>query len=185
MLRRREQFLATGIAIAALIATVAPGAVARSARPAATVTASHAPGSVITPGPYEERVYDAEHASRSAHREALRKQKAHRAFQDHRRASRQVRKPSPVPQVSTNTSIWDSIAQCESGGNWQINTGNGYSGGLQMNAGFWSTYGGLAFASAPYLASREAQILVATRARDGYGKYPARGYTPWPNCGGW
>ena len=78
--------------------------------------------------------------------------------------------------------MWDRLAACESGGNWAINTGNGYRGGLQMNAGFWSTYGGAEFASAPNLASRTQQIIVAERARDGYGRYAGRGYTPWPSC---
>lgn len=78
---------------------------------------------------------------------------------------------------------WDRVANCESGGNWHINTGNGYYGGLQFDMGTWEAYGGLAFASRPDLASREAQIVVATRVRDGYLKYPPRGYSAWPTCG--
>lgn len=95
---------------------------------------------------------------------------------------------APRPAVVTNGSVWDAIAACESHGNWSINTGNGYYGGLQENMGFWTTYDGMAFAARPDLASREQQITVAERARDGYTNtkgehYKARGYTPWPHCG--
>lgn len=72
--------------------------------------------------------------------------------------------------------VWDSIAKCESGGNWSTNTGNGYYGGLQMDRTFWATYG--QGAARPDLASREQQIEAATRARDS-----GRGYHPWPVCG--
>jgi len=80
------------------------------------------------------------------------------------------------------------IARCESGGNWHTNTGNGYYGGLQEDMGMWTTYDGLVYAARPDLATREQQITVATRARDGYRNragrtYSARGYTPWPVCG--
>jgi resuscitation-promoting factor RpfA len=58
---------------------------------------------------------------------------------------------------------WDSVAQCESGGNWAINTGNGYYGGLQFSASTWRAYGGGAYASTANSASREAQIAVAEK----------------------
>ncbi|KJK11382.1 transglycosylase [Terrabacter sp. 28] len=60
-------------------------------------------------------------------------------------------------------SMWDSIAQCESSGNWHINTGNGYYGGLQFLTSTWLGYGGGDFASRADLASREEQITVANR----------------------
>jgi resuscitation-promoting factor RpfB len=72
-------------------------------------------------------------------------------------------------------SVWDRIAQCESGGNWAANTGNGYYGGLQFNLGTWQAYGGT---SRPDLVSREQQIAVAERVRDASG-----GYGAWPVCG--
>jgi uncharacterized protein YabE (DUF348 family) len=59
--------------------------------------------------------------------------------------------------------MWDSIAQCESSGNWHINTGNGYYGGLQFLTSTWLAYGGGDFASRADLASREQQITVANR----------------------
>ena len=70
--------------------------------------------------------------------------------------------------------VWDALAQCESGGNWAINTGNGYSGGLQFNAGTWHAWGG---SGLPYQHSREEQIAVATRLRNAAG-----GYGAWPGC---
>jgi hypothetical protein len=73
-------------------------------------------------------------------------------------------------------SVWDDLAQCESHGNWAINTGNGYYGGLQMDMTFWETYGNPAY-SRPDLAPRGEQIAAATKARDS-----GRGYHPWPTC---
>lgn len=72
-------------------------------------------------------------------------------------------------------SDWDRLAQCESGGNWAINTGNGYHGGLQFNAQTWQAYGGGEFAPTANLATREQQIVVAERtlAQQGWGAWPA------------
>jgi uncharacterized protein YabE (DUF348 family) len=83
--------------------------------------------------------------------------------------------PAPVP--SGNGLNWDAVAACESGGNWSINTGNGFYGGLQFDYGTWLAYGGGAYAPRADLASRDAQIAVATRL------YNARGSSPWPVCG--
>jgi uncharacterized protein YabE (DUF348 family) len=69
--------------------------------------------------------------------------------------------------------IWDRIAACESGGNWSINTGNGYFGGLQFNEATWDSNGGQAYAPRADLASKADQIAVADKVRD------ARGYEPW------
>ena len=78
------------------------------------------------------------------------------------------------PNFASGGTVWDSLAQCESGGNWAINTGNGYYGGLQFNLGTWQAYGGTGL---PSDASRETQIAVATRLRDATG-----GYGSWPAC---
>jgi uncharacterized protein YabE (DUF348 family) len=75
-------------------------------------------------------------------------------------------------------SAWDRIAQCESGGNWSINTGNGYYGGLQFDKQTWAAYGGTAYASLPSGATREQQIAIAEKVRDDRG-----GYGAWPVCG--
>ncbi len=78
-----------------------------------------------------------------------------------------------VPPISDG-SIWDAIAGCEAGGNWAINTGNGYYGGVQFDQGTWARNGGLRFAPRADLATREEQIAVAevTRQRQGWGAWP-------------
>jgi resuscitation-promoting factor RpfA len=73
---------------------------------------------------------------------------------------------------------WDQVAKCESGGNWAINTGNGYHGGLQFSPSTWSGHGGGEYAPKAYLASKEEQIAVAERVLAGQGK------GAWPSCGG-
>ena len=72
---------------------------------------------------------------------------------------------------------WDAVARCESGGNWSINTGNGYYGGLQFSTSTWTGYGGGAYAPRADLATREQQIAVAERVLAGQGK------GAWPTCG--
>jgi uncharacterized protein YabE (DUF348 family) len=69
--------------------------------------------------------------------------------------------------------VWDRIAQCESGGNWSIDTGNGYYGGLQFNEATWLSNGGGQYAQYPNQASKSQQIAIADRVR------AARGYEPW------
>ena len=71
---------------------------------------------------------------------------------------------------------WDNVAECESGGNWHINTGNGYYGGLQFTQGTWVNYGGGHYASRADLASRGEQITVAERVLS------AQGWAAWPVC---
>jgi hypothetical protein len=81
---------------------------------------------------------------------------------------------SPAQASSVN---WDAIAQCESGGNWSINTGNGYYGGLQFSRSTWKAYGGTKYASTANKASRTQQIRIAERVLDG------QGIGAWPTCG--
>jgi hypothetical protein len=73
--------------------------------------------------------------------------------------------------------VWDTLAHCESRGQWQINTGNGFTGGLQFLDSTWHANGGGEFASSAYLAAREQQIVVAERLRA-----EAAGYSHWPTC---
>lgn len=70
-------------------------------------------------------------------------------------------------------SAWDRLAQCESGGRWNINTGNGYYGGLQFSPSTWRAFGG---SGMPHQASREQQIAVAERT------LAAQGWNAWPSC---
>ncbi|CDO89734.1 resuscitation-promoting factor RpfE [Mycobacterium triplex] len=79
--------------------------------------------------------------------------------------------PPPVKAYSVN---WDAIAQCESGGNWGISTGNGYSGGLQFTPSTWRANGG---SGSPAGASREEQIRVAENVLH------SQGIGAWPVCG--
>ena len=82
-------------------------------------------------------------------------------------------KPNPAPVAySSDGSVWDRLAQCESGGNWSINTGNGYYGGLQFSLASWRGVGGSGY---PHQASRAEQIsrAEALKARQGWGAWPA------------
>jgi LysM repeat protein len=72
---------------------------------------------------------------------------------------------------------WDAVAQCESGGNWSINTGNGYYGGLQFSASTWAAYGGTQYAATADKASKAQQIAIAEKVLAGQGK------GAWPHCG--
>ncbi|RVU18595.1 LysM peptidoglycan-binding domain-containing protein [Streptomyces antnestii] len=78
---------------------------------------------------------------------------------------------------AATASEWDAVAQCESGGNWSINTGNGYYGGLQFSSSTWAAYGGTAYASRADLASKSQQIAVAEKVLASQGK------GAWPSCG--
>jgi hypothetical protein len=88
-----------------------------------------------------------------------------------RRATLAPRPHGPARQAVTG-SVWDRLAQCESGGNWHINTGNGYYGGLQFSASSWAWVGGHGL---PHEHSRETQIAMAERllARQGWGAWPS------------
>jgi murein DD-endopeptidase MepM/ murein hydrolase activator NlpD len=72
-----------------------------------------------------------------------------------------------------NGGVWDKLAACESGGNWSINTGNGYYGGLQFNVGTWRSNGGSGY---PHQASKSEQIRIAKNL------HASRGFSPWPAC---
>jgi hypothetical protein len=69
--------------------------------------------------------------------------------------------------------VWDRLAQCESGGNWSINTGNGFFGGLQFTQSSWSAAGG---SGSPQNASRSEQIRVASHLQQ------MQGWGAWPTC---
>ncbi|MEU8654711.1 transglycosylase family protein [Streptomyces sp. NPDC048737] len=78
--------------------------------------------------------------------------------------------------AAADAGVWDRIARCESGGNWHINTGNGYYGGLQFSASTWRAYGGTAYAPTADRATREQQIAVATKVQR------SQGWGAWPTC---
>ena len=79
-----------------------------------------------------------------------------------------------VGTANADSVNWDAVAACESGGNWAINTGNGYYGGLQFTQSTWTANGGT---GSPHNASREEQIRVAENVLD------SQGIGAWPVCG--
>jgi cell wall-associated NlpC family hydrolase len=85
-----------------------------------------------------------------------------------------------IPLVSAGPaladSVWDKVAACESSGNWSINTGNGFYGGLQFTQSTWEAYGGLKYAVRADLATKAEQIAVAEKVLTGQGP------GAWPNC---
>ncbi|MCP2259505.1 LysM domain-containing protein [Streptoalloteichus tenebrarius] len=87
---------------------------------------------------------------------------------------------APVAMAGTANaapeSTWDALAQCEAGGNWNINTGNGFSGGLQFTPSTWKAYGGGQYAPNAHQATRDQQIAVAERVLQG------QGWGAWPAC---
>jgi LysM repeat protein len=87
-------------------------------------------------------------------------------------AAEQSPDPAPAPASQSGGGVWDRLAECESGGNWSISTGNGYYGGLQFSQGSWQAAGG---AGNPADASRDEQIRVAENllAQQGWGAWPS------------
>jgi hypothetical protein len=81
----------------------------------------------------------------------------------------------PAPVATGND--WDAVALCESGGNWSINTGNGYYGGLQFSSSTWLAFGGGAYAPRADLAARSQQIAIGEKV------LAAQGPGAWPTCG--
>ena len=81
-----------------------------------------------------------------------------------------------APAEAAATTVWDRVAQCESGGNWKINTGNGFYGGVQFAAGTWKAYGGKTYAGQAHLATKAEQIAIARRVLAG------QGAGAWPVC---
>ncbi|MDT3398338.1 transglycosylase family protein [Streptomyces sp. B1866] len=78
---------------------------------------------------------------------------------------------------AATVSQWDQVAQCESGGDWSINTGNGYYGGLQFSSHTWSAYGGTSYAPTADQATKAQQIAIGQRV------LAAQGRGAWPTCG--
>lgn len=78
--------------------------------------------------------------------------------------------------TAADSGVWDRIAQCESGGNWHIDTGNGYYGGLQFSASTWRAYGGTAYAPTADRATKAQQVTIAAKVQRG------QGWGAWPTC---
>lgn len=82
----------------------------------------------------------------------------------------------PTTAQAASDTTWNRLAQCESGGNWHINTGNGFYGGVQFSLGSWRAVGGGRYAPRPDLASRAQQVASAERLLD------IQGWGAWPSC---
>jgi peptidoglycan hydrolase CwlO-like protein len=128
----------------------------------------------------EARLADAEAAAQAAdlHLAALERERAELAAAAAREAARRAALSNAADAHRyTGEADWDAIAQCEAGGNWAANTGNGYWGGLQFHPDTWSSYGGGPFdGEGPFPYSREEQIEVGERVLD------SQGPGAWPNC---
>ena len=135
---------------------------------------------VTTPLAQDEQKRLAAIAAAKAEAERQRKlaaERAARAAAEKRKAAVKKQQSStqksstPAPSVSSG-SVWDRLAQCESGGNWSINTGNGYYGGLQFSLGSWRGVGGSGY---PHQASRAEQIKRGEllKKSGGWGHWPA------------
>ncbi|MBE9374041.1 transglycosylase family protein [Saccharopolyspora sp. HNM0983] len=84
--------------------------------------------------------------------------------------------PIAITAPVASAADWDALAECESSGDWSINSGNGYYGGLQFSESTWSAFGGDQYASSAHEASREQQISVAEKVLE------AQGSNAWPGC---
>jgi hypothetical protein len=113
-------------------------------------------------------------AEAEAAREAAEREAAERAAAE-REAARAARAATPPAPAVSNGSVWDRLAQCESSGNWAMNSGNGFYGGVQFMHSTWVSQGGRQYAEYPHQATREQQIAVAERllAAAGWGQWPA------------
>ncbi len=81
-----------------------------------------------------------------------------------------------MPAHAATTTVWDKVAACESSGNWAINTGNGFYGGLQFTPSTWRAFGGTAYAAYANEATRDEQITIAKKV------LAAQGPGAWPVC---
>jgi hypothetical protein len=84
--------------------------------------------------------------------------------------------PAAAHESPAPVRVWDRVAECESGGDWHANTGNGYYGGLQFDDGTWDAFGGEHFAHKAHRASKSEQIHVAQKV------LVAQGWEAWPAC---
>jgi uncharacterized protein YabE (DUF348 family) len=116
-------------------------------------------------------------SSKTSEKKSSEKKSSEKESSDSKKSSSSSKSSSSAkaPAVSDG-SVWDTIAQCESGGNWSINTGNGFKGGLQFTDQTWKAFGGGAYASSADKASRAQQIAVAKKVQ------AAQGWGAWPGC---
>jgi hypothetical protein len=179
------------VAVGALAPAAADDTPARQIGPRRAVSAAAVlPDTELPPRrAVEQRADEADHAAdvllfiagarqnqaRELERIAAERAEAERRAEEARRAeaARQAEEAAASAPAVAGGGVWDALAQCESGGNWAINTGNGYYGGLQFSLGTWQANGGQGM---PHENSREAQIAVASRVQ------ASQGWGAWPSC---
>ena len=172
----REHLIAAGVAVTVSASVLTVGTAGHSRPTAATLRASLPVPTATVPAEPEKRLSALARASRSAVRKPI-----HRVI--HRTIPVASSPATPIAPVAAAPSSseglvwpWPQLAECESGGNWHINTGNGYFGGLQFSSSTWLANGGGAYASRADLASPSAQVIVASRVQR------ASGWGAWPVC---
>jgi LysM repeat protein len=128
---------------------------------------------LVIPGKGEKVQPRAGASAHPTHRRVRHHGVKHDSTAHHQTTTHHVRHVSGTSSGSVGSGVWDRIAACESGGNWHINTGNGYYGGLQFTLQSWHAVGGT---GRPDQASRETQIKMAERLQR------IQGWGAWPVC---
>ncbi len=176
-----------GVAAASSVGFAAPGGSLAAASVSAPAPAAAA--AITVEGPSVEAIAAANaYVAAVVAQQTLDAQYAFMAVVAQQAADRAAAEQAATPAVvvGTNTgraapaaadgSVWDRLAQCESSGNWAINTGNGFTGGLQFVRSTWLGVGGGEYAPDAYLATREQQIDIASRV------LASQGWGAWPGC---
>lgn len=152
---------------------------AQKQRAIAAERASRSKGARLGEADLEERVAEAKRleAERKAAEEKARAEARARAAAEKKKAeaaatAKKNKAVKTAPNYASGSTVWDRLAKCESGGNWAINTGNGYYGGLQFSLSSWRGVGGSGY---PHQASRAEQIKRGQilQSRGGWGHWPA------------
>jgi hypothetical protein len=174
-----KKLLGLGV-LSFLAITIGSVALADGSETTVITVAEEAPVVEQPPLPSDQHVIDvaiAELDAFLAETNRIESEKAQQARESQRVASA----PAAEPNYDTGDgSRWDQLAQCEAGGNWATNTGNGFGGGLQFmhqrSYSTWLSFGGGEFAPHPWEATREQQIVVAERV------LASSGWSAWPGC---
>jgi hypothetical protein len=174
-----KKMLGLGV-ISFLAITIGSAALAGGSETTVITVAEEAPVVEQPPLPSDQHVIDvaiAELDAFFAETNRIESEKAQQARKSQRVDSAPAVEPNYDPG---DGSRWDRLAQCEAGGNWATNTGNGFGGGLQFmhqrSYSTWLSFGGGEFAPHPWEASREQQIVVAERV------LASSGWRAWPGC---
>ena len=180
--RTRTRLLTAGTAVALVTAPVVVAATAEQAPDAvSTRTVSVQPSDQITPaldGSEDELVAVLAAAIDARAELTAAEPEPEPAPEPEPEPESEPEPSSDVQPQAASAGVWDRLAECEAGGNWQIDTGNGFYGGLQFEKSSWDWAGGQRYAEYPHHATREQQISVAEDLREMHPK----GWGAWPAC---